>query len=625
MESSICKGRFLGNPPIPTISNINQSDRHYLVLMRNRLRSNKVIDIALSEEKFYFPGDIIRGAVLVKPKSSTKVNSIHIKFSGTIHLQAKEKELISLFHVRENIPVYNDIGKLLESKEYRFPFEFSVPENLPSAMDLDMKKMFKVDYKLEAILDRPMVPESLCPQVAYPVLILECIDVTKEPYIKPLEEQKLFVLPDDNKCHVKLSLPRIGYTRGETIPVNLIINTSQSFVCKKAIVIDLVRKMETNTGKNHQKKEHILKSEKLDLNIIGPYNFSQSITTQLLVRTTPPSLKYREKLLSVSYVIRIQVYGKSLKKKPRCLIELPIVIGTWPRAAVPIDEDDEDILQYMGELMVGDEIDEDDGPNNQKYRHNEDKDEDLHWTMDSHRTEQDFELRKGSYLHQPMRRSGSNGSLRSNSSWVTSNKVNHRLSTHIPDAYLMTQGNTATPSHHRNSMIPTLQNIKSPPPPQIGFQQPTEYLNRSSSTPSLFHHSASPQQNARIRESAVYTQYHDSSIVSTSPHASVSSRSHYTHSHRSSISHSSPPQQQIHRRVVSDGLASISSDTQVPSHTLTFIAGAPTFQSQTTLIAEEFGFSSQSDSDDEDEGDLLAIIQKKQRKRQQRQTLTAVA
>ncbi|OBZ87864.1 Arrestin domain-containing protein 2 [Choanephora cucurbitarum] len=568
--------------------------------MRNRLKSNKVIDIVLSEEKFYFPGDTIQGVVFVKPKSSIKVNSIHVKFIGTIYLQAKEKESMSLFHVRETIPMK---VKVLESKEHRFPFQFSVPEKLPSAMDLNMKRMFKVDYRLEAILDRPMVPESLCPQVVYPVVILECIDITREVHAKPLEEQKLFVLPDNHKCHIKLSLPRTGYTRGETIPVNVIVNTSQSFVHKEGIAIDLVRKMETHTVKNQQKKEDILKSERLGLNIIGPYNFSQSVTTQLLIRTTPPTLQYRD-ILSVQYVIRIQIYDVSSKTKPVCRIELPIIIGTWPRAAVPIDEDDEDIIQYMGELMVGDEIDED-------AREDDEDDDDEHWMMDPPpQGEQDFEIKKGPYLHQPIRRSGSNGSLQSNSSWIA--KLDQRFSTPIPEGYLMAQNSTP---YNRHSIIPPA--IPSPPQPQHAIRLPTEYLNRSSSAPNLFHPPPPPPPSSNARESI---HYHDPSPtpVSSMPLPHSSPRPHYIQQHRASAI-------PFHHRGGSDGFVA---PNEVPNHTLTFIQTQPQPTQSSFITEEDSDVSSASDSEDED--DLFAIIQKKRRteerrKRQQRQTFTTVA
>lgn len=92
-----------------------------------------------------------------------------------------------------------------------------------------------------------MVPESLCPKIEYPVLVLEYVDVTKDNYVKPLEAQKEVV--GSNRCHIKISVPRTGFTRGETVPVNMVVNTFQSFVKEDALVVDLIRKVKIQSNK----------------------------------------------------------------------------------------------------------------------------------------------------------------------------------------------------------------------------------------------------------------------------------------------------------------------------------------------------------------------------------------
>lgn len=77
-----------------------------------------------------------KGSILVKPKSSMKVNPLIIKFSGSIFISAKDKEVIPLFQTCKTIPINEGKSKVLEVKNYSFPFEFIVPDNLPSAMDV---------------------------------------------------------------------------------------------------------------------------------------------------------------------------------------------------------------------------------------------------------------------------------------------------------------------------------------------------------------------------------------------------------------------------------------------------------------------------------------------------------
>lgn len=109
--------------------------------------------------------------------------------------------------------------------------------------------MVKIHYKLSALLDRPMVPESLCPKQEYPVLLLEYIDVTRDNFTKPLLQQKEVFTVQNGKCHANVSVPRTGFTRGETIPVNIVVNTSRSVIQKDALVIELVRKVKISTPK----------------------------------------------------------------------------------------------------------------------------------------------------------------------------------------------------------------------------------------------------------------------------------------------------------------------------------------------------------------------------------------
>ncbi|RCH92953.1 hypothetical protein CU098_009452, partial [Rhizopus stolonifer] len=484
-------------------------------------------------------------AVLVKVKSSMKVNPIIVKFSGAIYLHAKDKEVITLFQTSKTIPVNK---KVLEPKDYSFPFEFLVPENLPSAMDFGKQKIARIAYKLTAILDRPMVPESLCPKVEYPVLVLECVDVTKDNFVKPLERQKQVAF-NNGQCQIKLTVPRTGFTRGETVPVNVIVNTSQSFVKKEAISINLVRKVKIKTSRNTLDEEHILKSNKLDLNIIGPYNFSQSITTQLLIRTTPPTIRYKDQTLRIHYKIRAQLFSNE-KKTPIGVVELPIVIGTWPRADVPIDDDDDqDIIQNMGEMMIGDETDDDEDG----------------WI------ENESEYKKAESL----RRSGSNSSMRSASSWMS-----HRLSL---------GSHQMIPEHHRNTIS--------------SFNLPECYLNKSSSTPDLL---APLQGRTRVIDPAVRNSFYETS--------SEHRPSHSIHSIQSTFS------QPQHRRVGSDSLSSPPlplplppPPPQVPNHILTFMADSSVPQPR--RIEPDV---SDSDLSDEDDDDLFAIIEKK-KKRQEKE------
>ncbi|KAG0170296.1 hypothetical protein DFQ30_002683 [Apophysomyces sp. BC1015] len=223
-------------------------------------------------------------------------------------------------------------------------------------------KKARVRYILTAIHDRPLVPESLCSKTEFPVPILEYIDIELPQFARAQEKGSDVLLANarfDQVCHVRISIPRLGFTRGEIIPITIVVNHFEPFVLGKAILVQLVRTVEIRTNKHVLLKEDILRTVEHDINVIGPYNFSQSLKCQHLIPTsTPPSIRYKDKMLRIRYRVRIRVrLSKNKGDTGDYTIEMPIVIGTWPRAAIPIDDyDDEEVLMSMGELMLDDDI-----------------------------------------------------------------------------------------------------------------------------------------------------------------------------------------------------------------------------------------------------------------------------
>lgn len=62
-----------------------------------------------------------------------------------------------------------------------------------------------------------MIPESLCPKVEYAVSLLEYIDIEKDQFKIPQEKSQDIMLPKakyNQKCMVRASMPRLGFTRG---------------------------------------------------------------------------------------------------------------------------------------------------------------------------------------------------------------------------------------------------------------------------------------------------------------------------------------------------------------------------------------------------------------------------
>ncbi|KAI8331645.1 hypothetical protein BD560DRAFT_494119 [Blakeslea trispora] len=307
--------------------------------------TRKIIDIRLEEEKFYFPGETIKGFVIVHPKSAIKVNSVQLKFYGEVFINLKEKEYNTLFEKTLALSVYPNSTvprqTTLDASEHSFSFEFIVPKNsdLPSSMEFGKKG--HVRYTINAILDRPLIPESLCPKADYTVSLLEYIDIEQPQFRMPQEKSQDIMLSKakyNQKCMLRASMPRLGFTRGDIVPLKVIIDHFTSFERKNGVTVDLIRTVEIRTTRHTVFKETTLKSTPHDIDT--SQHQQQMISCQILIPTsTPPSIRYKDKVLRFHYKVRISAY---FGKKESCTLDLPIVIGTWPRAAVPIDDDDDE-------------------------------------------------------------------------------------------------------------------------------------------------------------------------------------------------------------------------------------------------------------------------------------------
>ncbi|CAO3581584.1 unnamed protein product [Absidia cylindrospora] len=318
-------------------------------------KPSKTIDISIVDEKYYFPGQTIKGFVNVQPKHPTKTNHIHLKFIGEVSLSLKEKDTTCLFQRTKILNVTSDDKPpakafIMEPKLYTFPFEFVVPEDIQLPSTMEFNKKARVRYTLSALHDKPMVPESLCPKAEYPVHILEFIDINDKTYKVPQDKSSQMFLPKSNpmnRCIVRASLPRFGFTRGDIVPLSLVIHHYEPFCLSQAIDISLIRTVEIENNKNTQIKEDVLKSTKCDIEITRTPHFSQTMKRQLLIPTsTPPSIQFRDNLLRVQYKVRISAQlsnqqGDKDALHDICNVDIPIIVGTWPRASIPIDDDDD--------------------------------------------------------------------------------------------------------------------------------------------------------------------------------------------------------------------------------------------------------------------------------------------
>ncbi|KAI8138812.1 hypothetical protein BJV82DRAFT_629924 [Fennellomyces sp. T-0311] len=542
--------------------------------MKSRSKTGKTIDIVLDEEKFYFPGDPLRGSVIVHPKSPTKTTQIILRFTGQVVLSVKDKETITLFQRTQNIRVSpDDKASVLEAKQHSFPFDLVVPKELPSTMEFAKKA--KVRYVLTAIHDRPMVPESFCPRAHYVVPILEYLNIESPQFKIPQEKTTDAVA--SKRCQLKVSIPRTGFARGDIVTIKTVVTCAAALVVHNGLRVDLVRVADIRSGKHQFLKEDVLKTSEHDLNIIGPYNFSQEVSCQMPIPTsTPPTIGYDGMTLRMYYFIRAKVRLTDIIEKPKTVTtEVPIVIGTWPLADIPIDDDDDDSI-----MMSVSDMDE---ANEDAFRMSGDL---TAFTLQSNA--------RSSTPHisltpkDTVDRSDSKSSKRSASSWHSnqswdSQALSRNTSLTTPDKLSSSSSFARTPSSFPEPSVPP------PPPPQpltnnrnsMYQEQPAPYYQQQQDPrrQSAYYPSASFSPPRSYFPQPVRSQYEDYPAVPPPPYAQ----------HVSNL---------------------------VPTQVLQPIATPPPVNQPSSRASYQPVIDTYVDSSDDssdDEGDLLRIVRKKKK------------
>ncbi|KAI9470979.1 MAG: hypothetical protein EXX96DRAFT_586403 [Benjaminiella poitrasii] len=552
--------------------------------MLTRHLTNKILDIRIEEEKFYFPGETIKGLVIVHPKNSIKANSIQLKFSGEVYIHLKEKETTTLFQDILVLSVYpnSTLPKqtTLDASEHSFPFQFIVPKNLNLPSSMEFGKKGHIRYTIHATLDRPMLPESLCPKVEYTVSLLEFIDIEQEQFKIPQEKCQDVMLPQakyNQKCMIRASIPRLGFTRGDIVPLKVTVDHFTSFSRKKCVTVDLVRTVEIRTSRHTVFKESVLRSTQYDVDVKqSPYQ--QSLQCQILIPTsTPPSIRYKDKVLRFHYKVHVAV---SFMPKMTATLDIPIVIGTWPRAAVPI-EDDEDDNSIERSVEMNHDLDDDDD-------------------IESVRTSSVIDDNSLTVAYRNSITS-SNGDVNRSDS-VTSRTSNNSISSWKSSRsweYLQAQQQQACYHHSQ-------------------YSQSLNNLSRNTSQSTTL---SSPD-----RLPSYYTHHRSSSSL----YSSSSCNNEYpVHNNRNSYSQFQQRQQPIiplagpinaqqyrlSRHRLDDESPAIILENDVPTHILEPVSS--TTQQQQPQVSVSLSSSSDSSSlEDSDEDDLLAIIERKKKKEQ---------
>ncbi|KAI9007920.1 hypothetical protein CLU79DRAFT_532509 [Phycomyces nitens] len=313
-------------------------------------KSQTYIDIDLHNNRFYFPGDIIRGDVILDLAKPTKTQHIKLSLTGDVQADSNSVKLFTQTVFLAEAP-NNKKTYLLQAKLHRFTFEIQIPTkqecDLPSSAET--LKHGTIRYYLVATHSKAAMFGALSLQTKRSISILEHIDVSLSHHTTPAEVTAVMspVAIHDQKVRLKASIPKTAIVRGDILPVTIEIQHFCAMSRKSAIKVQLIRRLHYGKGKGNILEQISIRTNLLNINIKSSGNFSQVCQSNVFIPTkTPPTIDRCGRLISVEYFIRIivNINERTIQvdnPKNFVFLELPILIGTFPRPELCIDGDDD--------------------------------------------------------------------------------------------------------------------------------------------------------------------------------------------------------------------------------------------------------------------------------------------
>ena len=191
----------------------------------------------IDEQYQYEPGEILRGTVIVRTKDEVRIKGINLQIKGEASVSWDEKHGAQVkadeIYLEETITLLqspNVDSITLDQGLFKYPFQFPLPQNLPSSF---IGKYGSVTYVLKATL-REDSKFGLNPTItSEPFLVLRRLDITNDAsLLQPIDKQVTkrlwgtFAFCMSGRLQVTLKLNRRAFLPGEDILLDATVDNS---------------------------------------------------------------------------------------------------------------------------------------------------------------------------------------------------------------------------------------------------------------------------------------------------------------------------------------------------------------------------------------------------------------
>lgn len=290
-----------------------------------------VLEHDIDEQYQYQPGEIVRGHIALKNSRMTLVRKIYITIHGEGvvawedpdygSFQANE-EYINVTHVVED---RNQMEPLtISSGNHKFPFEYQLPDNLPSSF---IGKFGSVTYVLKASVQGERPGETSI--TSEPFLVLRRYTLPEESRLPTSSktEKRFWRLCSNGKLKVDVTINKSGVVPGEDLYVTASVG-NKSPVRVTAVQAAIVMNSMYLAKKRAIPFRQIINKRRDEYELVSGEGRKWSN-----VRLTIPPYIPETKLefcdiieISYNFQFRVEISGgKEIK------IEIPVLIGALPR------------------------------------------------------------------------------------------------------------------------------------------------------------------------------------------------------------------------------------------------------------------------------------------------------